>query len=115
MEEARGGEGETYASVADDEGPECGRSNRLGRSDEIYGESKTNPRYRAIDDVLNRLLESLATDKPLPPANRDHALSGDWTDHRECHVRPDLLLIYRKPDSATLQLVRLGSHSELFG
>jgi len=41
---------------------------------------------------------------------------GDkWGDHRECHLRPDLLLIYRKPNPETLQLVRLGSHSELFG
>jgi len=40
---------------------------------------------------------------------------GEWADHRECHLRPDLLLIYRKPNPETLQLVRLGSHSELFG
>jgi mRNA interferase YafQ len=57
----------------------------------------------------------LGNDQPLAPANRDHVLTGDWVDHRECHVRPDLLLIYRKPDLDTLQLVRLGSHSELFG
>jgi mRNA interferase YafQ len=44
---------------------------------------------------------------------RDHALSGDWKDHRDCHVKPDLVLIYRKPDADRLQLVRLGSHSEL--
>lgn len=75
---------------------------------------KSDPRYRTINDILNPLLESLADDHPLPPSNRDHALSGDWMDHRECHVRPDLLLIYRKPDSDTLQLVRLGSHSDLF-
>jgi mRNA interferase YafQ len=43
-----------------------------------------------------------------------HALDGhDWIDHRDCHVRPDLILIYRKPDDGTLELVRLGSHSEL--
>jgi mRNA interferase YafQ len=42
-------------------------------------------------------------------------LSGDWAGCRECHVRPDLLLIYRKPDADTLRLARLGSHSELFG
>jgi mRNA interferase YafQ len=39
---------------------------------------------------------------------------GDWRDHRECHLKSDLLLIYRKPDTEVLQLVRLGSHSELF-
>jgi mRNA interferase YafQ len=51
----------------------------------------------------------------LPESNRDHALSGDWAGYRECHVKPDLLLIYRKVDQATLRLARLGSHSELFG
>lgn len=75
---------------------------------------KSNPRYRTIDDLLNPLLDLLAEDRALPAANRDHALSGNWADHRECHVRPDLLLIYRRPDANTLQLVRLGSHSELF-
>jgi len=44
-------------------------------------------------------------------------LSGDWSGYRECHIKPDLLLllIYRKPDANTLRLARLGSHSELFG
>ncbi|WLV67219.1 type II toxin-antitoxin system YafQ family toxin [Pseudomonas aeruginosa] len=47
------------------------------------------------------------------PRHRDHALTGDWKDHRDCHVKPDLVLIYQKPDADTLRLVRLGSHSEL--
>jgi mRNA interferase YafQ len=55
----------------------------------------------------------LASDASLPQKCRDHALSGDWKDHRDCHIKPDLLLIYRKPDSDTLELVRLGLHSEL--
>jgi mRNA interferase YafQ len=55
----------------------------------------------------------LANDRPLEERYRDHMLAGEWKDHRECHVKPDLLLIYRKPDADTLQLVRLGSHSEL--
>ena len=49
----------------------------------------------------------LAADKPLEPRYRDHALSGDWKNHRDCHVKPDLVLIYCKPDEETLQLVRL--------
>jgi mRNA interferase YafQ len=53
------------------------------------------------------------TDVPLPRRNFDHPLSGAWRDHRDCHVRPDLILIYRKPDNESLELVRLGSHSEL--
>ena len=57
----------------------------------------------------------LAADTPMPPAYQDHPLSGNWNDHRDCHLKPDLLLIYRKPGKVTLQLVRLGSHHELFG
>ncbi len=38
---------------------------------------------------------------------------GDWSDHRDCHVKPDLVLIYRKPNKKVLQLVRMGFHSEL--
>ena len=51
----------------------------------------------------------------LPASNSDHALSGDWAGYRECHLKPDLLLIYRKPNAEVLRLARLGSHSELFG
>jgi mRNA interferase YafQ len=68
-----------------------------------------------LDDDLVPVLEALANDKPLEARHRDHELSGDWSGYRECHVRPDLLLIYRKPDQDTLRLARLGSHSELFG
>jgi mRNA interferase YafQ len=70
---------------------------------------------RDLDAVLTFAVSLLAEDKPLPERNHDHALGGDWRDHRECHLKPDLLLIYRKPDAEVLQLVRLGSHSELFG
>jgi mRNA interferase YafQ len=55
----------------------------------------------------------LAKDEPLPRRYFDHPLSGEWNDHRDCHIRPDLILIYRMPDDASLELVRLGSHSEL--
>ncbi|MFC2304656.1 type II toxin-antitoxin system YafQ family toxin [Cardiobacterium hominis] len=50
----------------------------------------------------------------IPKKYRDHALSGEWSGFRECHIKPDLLLIY-ETDEHTVQLVRLGSHSELFG
>lgn len=66
-----------------------------------------------LDADLVPVLEALARDQPLEPRHRDHALTGEWKDHRDCHVKPDLVLIYRKPDDVTLQLVRLGSHSEL--
>ena len=59
------------------------------------------------------MLELLVNDQSLAEKQHDHALTGEWKDHRDCHIKPDLILIYRKPDNETLQLVRLGSHSEL--
>jgi mRNA interferase YafQ len=56
----------------------------------------------------------LATDQTLPEKFHDHPLTGEYTNHRECHLKPDLLLIYKKPDEQTLRLVRIGSHSEVF-
>src|SRR6185312_2845735 len=71
-------------------------------------------RYRSeLDAHLVPVIAALANDEKLEPHHRDHALSGEWKDHRDCHIKPDLVLIYRKPDSDTLQLVRMGSHSEL--
>jgi mRNA interferase YafQ len=66
-----------------------------------------------LDGALLEVVNLLASDRALPPRNSDHALSGQWSDCRDCHIRPDLILIYKKPDSNTLELVRLGSHSEL--
>jgi mRNA interferase YafQ len=71
--------------------------------------------YRGtLDADLLSAVSLLAADQPLPEKFHDHPLTGDYTNHRECHLRPDLLLIYKKPDDRTLRLVRLGSHSELF-
>jgi len=63
---------------------------------------------------LRSVIETLAGHAPLPPKNRDHNLSGRWARHRECHITPDWLLIYRI-DGDDLILERIGSHSELFG
>lgn len=76
---------------------------------------KATPRHsKDIDQLLSAVVEKLLVDEQLPPRNRDHELSGNWKGYRECHLKPDLLLIYRKPDADTLRLARLGSHSELF-
>ena len=56
----------------------------------------------------------LINDQEIPKKYRDHALSGEWSGFRECHIKPDLLLIYETGEDS-IQLVRLGSHSELFG
>ena len=44
----------------------------------------------------------LLTDQVLPPPLRDHALTGDWVGYRDCHIKPDLVMIYAKPDANTL-------------
>jgi mRNA interferase YafQ len=80
-----------------------------------YKRVKAGQHRRFVDDALVGAVTLLASDEKMPAAYRDHPLSGEWRDHRDCHLRPDLLLLYRKPDADTLQLVRLGSHSELFG
>jgi mRNA interferase YafQ len=67
-----------------------------------------------IDEILVPAIDLLATDAELPESMRDHGLAGDWKGYRDCHLRPDLVLIYRKSKDA-LRLVRLGSHAELFG
>ena len=75
-------------------------------------EAKGSHRETLARDLM-AILKALASDQPLAEKQRDHALTGDWKDHRDCHVKPDLVLIYRKPNELVLQLVRLGSHSEL--
>jgi mRNA interferase YafQ len=74
---------------------------------------KSGRQSKKLDALLMEVVYLLAADTPLPRRNFDHPLSGEWSDHRDCHIRPDLVLIYRKPDDDSLELVRLGSHSEL--
>jgi mRNA interferase YafQ len=78
-----------------------------------YRREKSGLLGKKLDALLTEVVNQLAADTPLPHRNFDHALTGEWNDHRDCHIRPDLVLIYRKADAATLELVRLGSHSEL--
>jgi mRNA interferase YafQ len=70
-------------------------------------------KHRDLDNLLPAVLMLLATDTPLPAKYVDHPLRGEWKDFRDCHVKPDLVLIYRKSGNEVLQLVRLGTHSEL--
>lgn len=66
-----------------------------------------------LEADLMPALEALANDEKLPFRMRDHALTGNWRGCRDCHIRPDLVLIYQKPDSERLLLPRIGSHAEL--
>ncbi len=64
---------------------------------------------------IDRVITLLAQGETLPESNKDHALSGNWKGHRECHVAPDWLLIYKlEQDVLVLTLTRTGSHSALF-
>lgn len=65
-------------------------------------------------EELTDIIILLADDLPLPDKYNDHALTGKWINHRDCHIRPDFLLIYFKRGDNELFLARLGSHSELF-
>jgi len=78
-----------------------------------YKREKSGRHGKTLDTVLMGVVNPLAADLPLSHRNFDHPLSGEWSDHRDCHIKPDLILIYRKPDEDHLDLVRLGSHSEI--
>jgi mRNA interferase YafQ len=79
-----------------------------------YKRTKATPRHKDIEALLTEIVALMVDDKPLKEKQRDHGLGGNWNGHRECHLKPDLLLIYKMPDDETLRLVRMGSHSELF-
>ena len=67
-------------------------------------------------ELLKKVITDLANGVPLPEKNNDHALTGNWIGHRECHILPDWLLIYRiDGDVLVLTLVRTGTHSDLLG
>ena len=73
-------------------------------------EKKTDAR---LDEVFISVIGLLLGDDPLPERLQDHALGGSWKGCRDCHIRPDLVLIYARSAEA-LTLVRVGSHSEVF-
>ncbi|TPE54098.1 type II toxin-antitoxin system YafQ family toxin [Maribrevibacterium harenarium] len=69
----------------------------------------------AIPDILEvgNVISQLQRGDALAPHNIDHALTGNWLGFRDCHIKPDLVLIYRI-HKESLQLARIGSHSEIF-
>lgn len=80
---------------------------------------RDNKRERKSDPTVNLLLIAvlnyLIADVDLPARFQDHRLGGDWKGYRDCHIKPDLVLIYAKVGTDLLRLARLGSHSEIFG
>jgi mRNA interferase YafQ len=68
---------------------------------------------QAVKESLHTVLKLLVNEEILPEKYLDHPLSGNYIGCRECHLKPDTLLIYWTDDE-TLYLARIGSHSELF-
>jgi len=75
---------------------------------ELKGRHKTNLQL----DLIN-LVTLLANDEELDSRYCDHALSNNWKGYRDCHLKPDLIVIYRKIGDYIIQLVRMGSRSNL--
>ncbi len=77
-----------------------------------YKKIQNNAKLKqALIDVLNQLCQ----ERSLPAKYKEHSLIGEYIGYTECHIKPDLLLIYRiKDDELILYVLRVGSHSELF-
>ena len=73
-------------------------------------------RKRQLDESkLNEIIFILSQGKTLPPKNKDHVLTGNYSGFRECHIQPDWLLIYSIDNKIQIiRLVRTGSHADLF-
>ena len=78
-----------------------------------YRQLMRQPHRQRIETGFKEVLSLLLADLPLQPRHRDHAMKGNWSGFRDCHVLPDVVLIYRKVGETELHLVRIGSHSEL--
>lgn len=86
---------------------------RSGAFKRDYKRESKGEHRATLQPLIEDILECLANDLPLAEKYRDHALTNNWSGYRECHIKPDLLLIYQKTNADTLKLARLGSHSEL--
>ncbi len=89
------------------------RIERTSRFKRDYKRESRGRHRTYLDAVLAPVVEALVNDRHLEPRHHDHALSGEWGDFRDCHLKPDLLLIYQKSGADILRLVRIGSHAEL--
>lgn len=77
-----------------------------------YKRFRNNPKkLEKLFDILQKLEHEI----PIPEEYDPHMLTGSYNGHMECHIEGDFLLIWFDPDTDEIDLVRLGSHSELFG
>lgn len=87
--------------------------NRTSRFKKDYKRELKGRHGPTLKKEFSQLLFQILTGEPLAEKHRDHSLTGEWQNHRDLHIKPDLVLIYRKTQDEVLHLVRLGSHSEL--
>ena len=82
----------------------------------VFKRDYKRAKKRGLDlQKLKDVVTKLANGETLPPTNKDHALTGNWIHHRECHIAPDWLLIYQIHENVlVLELTRTGTHSDLF-
>ena len=82
----------------------------------VFKRDYKRAKKRGLDlQKLKDVVTKLANGETLPPANKEHALTGNWIHHRECHIAPDWLLIYQIHENVlVLELTRTGTHSDLF-
>jgi len=86
---------------------------RTGEFKRDYKRESKGKYRKILVEELTKTLTLLAGDEEIPARMKDHALVGNWSSFRDCHIKPDLVLIYKKTENNSLILVRLGSHSEL--
>ena len=77
-----------------------------------YKRFRNNP--KKVEKLFG-ILKKLENEIPIPAEFNPHMLTGDYKGHMGCHIEGDFLLIWFDPDTDEISLVRLGSHSELFG
>ena len=88
----------------------------LFASNKLKRDFKKCKRQHKNMQKLQTILAHLAAGNTLPLSNRDHSLAGNYVNYRECHIESDWLLIYRvNQEKKRIELIRTGSHSELFG
>ena len=78
-----------------------------------YEREKSGRYSSKLKSLLAEVTDIMTSGKDFPHRYFDHSLSGEWKDCRNCHLKPDLILIYRKINNQEIELLRLGSHSEL--
>ena len=87
----------------------------LKKTSQFRKDLKRMVKRRLDIDLLDEIIQTLRERKPLDPKRRDHALTGDYSEFRECHIQPDWLLIYLVDgENLVLTASRTGTHSDLF-